>query len=260
MNEIEITPRELMYIASGLGATEFFGLPDPFMGMTPEEIRSAVEEARLSLDRRGYAEMDFSGDFHIGSAAGALVRVCAFCSRCVSVDRVHAGDGGRLLLYLLDGDMVAIFQEGVSLRLRECGVAEAREYLIQKIGDVSDTADFPAAAVTYEEMVGFRAALAAAPDGAGAANKEKSYSEVLSAILADGFGRNGDLSLMVATDFEKNLTDVLMLLRTDAGSAELTRTDDRSGWIIKPAAQKTVLDWVRSSLPEARKECDEDDR
>ena len=243
MNEIFVSAQELMYLAAELGASEFFGLSDPFMGMTHEEIRSVIEEARLSLDQKGYAQMDFSGEFKIGDVAAALMKTCALCGGYISMDRLCYRESSRLLVYLLDGDVAVLSQEKDLLRLRACEASAAKELLLEAVGKIPEGTEFSPAKMEYEQLAALRGGQETQSDASVRCDG------TLDAILSDGFGGKSDFALLVATDFERRRADSLMLLRTAAGSACITPRED-GGWLLHPASRQTVLDWVDRAIHE----------
>ena len=252
MNEIIISPQELMYLAVKLGAVEFFGLPDPFMGMTPEEIRTSLDEAQLSLDQKGYAQMDFSGGVQVDSNVESLVRICAFCSGCISVDRFRDGESVRLLAYVLEDHSVVLSQASGLLRLFACEMQQAQELLAEAVGGISDETVFSPVRMEYEQLNELRAALAAGGQDVPADASQR-CEETLRAILADGFGGKSDFALLLAMGFEGRRTDSMMLLRTAAGSACVVQGDD-GGWMIRPAARQAMLDWIDGALRDYQRE------
>lgn len=61
MEKISIPSTELMVLASYFDKNYFYGVGDPFFGMTPEEIKTNVQNAKMELDKKGFISMGFDG-------------------------------------------------------------------------------------------------------------------------------------------------------------------------------------------------------
>ena len=52
MAEMTLSTKEFLFAAANLGAKNFFGISDPFYGMTAEEIRANAKRFSFPLKRK----------------------------------------------------------------------------------------------------------------------------------------------------------------------------------------------------------------
>lgn len=76
-----MTPKELLVLASKLGAITFYGLQDPFRGMNRAEIKTSIPQLQQQAERRGLAVMGFEQDFTVAPEAAELITICTKCER-----------------------------------------------------------------------------------------------------------------------------------------------------------------------------------
>ena len=55
LTTLNLSPRELLFIAALLDATEFMGVSDAFFGMEDDEIQQEMMLLQTSLEKKGYA-------------------------------------------------------------------------------------------------------------------------------------------------------------------------------------------------------------
>lgn len=75
---IELSPAELVYIASLLGSKVLVGIPDPFSGWLMDEIREVLNEAEAGLIQRNILNTGKDQPFILSSNALALIGALAF--------------------------------------------------------------------------------------------------------------------------------------------------------------------------------------
>jgi len=110
--EIKLSPRELLFIASLLDATEFMGVSDAFFGMENVEIQQELVTLQTSLEKKGYAEMDFDGSFALKDEVRDIVDICANCDAFIVVDKCKSGQPQlRNLYYAKRGQIVKLCQD-----------------------------------------------------------------------------------------------------------------------------------------------------
>ena len=91
MESISMSPKELLVLASKLGAATFYGLQDPFRGMSRAEIKASIPQLQMQAEKRGLAIMGFEQDFAVEAKAAELISVCANCERYMTVDSIASG-------------------------------------------------------------------------------------------------------------------------------------------------------------------------
>ena len=91
MNEINLSSKELLVLSSFLGADNFFGIKDPFRGMTRDEIRAEIPSIQLQAEKNGLASLGFDNSFIISSEADRIISACAMCDMYLSIDVIDCG-------------------------------------------------------------------------------------------------------------------------------------------------------------------------
>lgn len=118
MNEICLSPKELLVLASSVGAGNFYGIKDPFCGMARHEIEAAIPSIQLALEQKGCAHLGFDSSFHIMPDVLNLVSVCAMCEKYVMIDVISAGDRvPKEVLYFSNGQCVRLTQDNDSVKI-----------------------------------------------------------------------------------------------------------------------------------------------
>ena len=111
-DNINLTPKELLFIAANLGATEFMGIPDAFFGMEEDDMQQEASAIQSSLEEKGYAEMDFDGDFALLDSISEAVNICANCDVFIAVDVNIVGQvPQRHLYYEKSGSIIKITED-----------------------------------------------------------------------------------------------------------------------------------------------------
>lgn len=109
MERISMTPKELLVLASKLGAITFYGLQDPFRGMSRAEIKAAIPRLQQQAERRGLAAMGFEQDFNVAPEAAELITICIKCERYMTVDVMVDGTRQpREVIYQYEGGSVLL--------------------------------------------------------------------------------------------------------------------------------------------------------
>jgi len=134
-SEISLSPRELLYIAALLDATEFMGISDAFFGMDDEEIGQEVTMLQTSLEAKGYAQPDFDGGFTIKEDVLEIVDICANCDTFVVVDKNKVDKPQlRALYYAKSGNIVMLKEDkGANILIPISGVDSLLAHIMKDI-------------------------------------------------------------------------------------------------------------------------------
>lgn len=87
MNTLELSSKEIIYIASLCDADVFYGIPDGFYGMETAEIAVEINKIKVNLTNKGYAEMNFDGDFVVSEEVMKIISDCVLCDKYISFDK-----------------------------------------------------------------------------------------------------------------------------------------------------------------------------
>ncbi|MGN0736081.1 MAG: hypothetical protein ACI4LP_09785 [Anaerovoracaceae bacterium] len=113
-----LTMTEFIYIAEILGATELFGISDPYYGLSASEKRIVKNEAECSLEEKGLLIRGFGKSELKESDVKELVKTCIFCDRLAVLDYIVGGEQKSILYYIKDSIAVRVENMGEPLCLK----------------------------------------------------------------------------------------------------------------------------------------------
>lgn len=264
MNEMQMNAQELLYLSSQLGATEFFGIADPFMGMSPEEIRGAIAKAQISLDEKGLVQMNFDGSFQITEAAADIARVCALCDAYLSAEFVIGGRASRQILYFLGREMVLLLPGGDSLLLRRCGLDGA----IESVRAVMAKSEIHGATepglpetIPFDVLAASQKALCAGERGkAEELLVPHCGNERLRRILLEGFGQTSDFCNLMLTNFKANSVTGIMCVNAPSGLAGITKSEtDEFCWTVSTLSPEELEKRIQAQIQACLEICGKED-
>ena len=261
--EITLSPRELLYIAALLDATEFMGVSDAFFGMEEAEIQQEIRTLQASLERKGYAELDFDGDFALKEDVREMVDICANCDTFIVVDKNKTATSQLRELYYAKAGRIILIQE-VEGANQLLPIRDAQELLAHITRDMEwqPSAGAPLRSVKVSNAV-LAEAKAQVNSAKGANILVKHGCDALSAeVILDGLSEQANYYAVVITVFEGALEGVyhVMLLDTPKGLYKLTpmTAGDESVVAFDPLtaeqAELALSDVIRQALPEKREE------
>lgn len=133
MESISLSPKELLVLASKLGATTFYGLQDPFRGMSRAEIKASTPQLQREAEKRGLAIMGFEQEFTVKAKAAELISICANCERYMTVDVIVCGkcQPGEVV-YSSKGDTVLLQNHTEEVTLQKADVNVLRDAIYQQ--------------------------------------------------------------------------------------------------------------------------------
>ncbi len=100
MEKIIIPSIELMVLASYFDKNYFYGISDPFFGMTPEEIKANIESAKKSLDKNALICMGFDGTEEVTEKGKELISRTLEAENYLFFDGLIDGEAqNRILCY-----------------------------------------------------------------------------------------------------------------------------------------------------------------
>lgn len=126
MDAIVLSPKELLVLSSQMGAKSFFGIQDPFRGMTKNEIRSELPEIQLQLEKRGLATLGFDDSFTLTALCQEIIPTCVFSEQYIVLDSIISGvPQPKSLLYFRNGEIVSLHESKMGLELKKVSANDA---------------------------------------------------------------------------------------------------------------------------------------
>lgn len=131
MQELQLNSRELLYIASLFDVDELYGISDGFYGMDEAEIAAEINNIKKNLNDKGYAEMDFDGNFAIKEEVMNLFEVCVKQDKYISFDKAQKSNNLVIRIYVKDNKVVKITGDNNNYTVQESSINSIK-------GDVLD--------------------------------------------------------------------------------------------------------------------------
>ena len=234
-----LTSQELVYLAARTEAEQLFGVSDPFLGLSPEELRARIPDLQLSLCEKGLAAMDFGGGFSPLPETMELVADCAQCSRYLSADAVEGGRARQVFAYEKAGRLVLLEKRDGALALRRLGAEELRLFLEGLVRWVSDRH-----LLEDPRSVPFKTlSEAQRSEDPKACGSLLGCSEEMAGILRDGFSGRGNYYAFTLSDFMTRTVDSLIFLSAAGGALRMTTDvrDETASWTLWPSARDELL-------------------
>jgi len=260
MNEIKMNEKELVYIASLLGAKEFFGLRDPFFGMDQSEIAAAISEMQVALDLNGLLEADFLGGVQVSQKARALIEPCAFCDAYALGEYQEQGVAKRFTVYFRGETTVLLTTEANSAVLSFCTAADICRMLAQALegtcppsADVSNNEQcrFSYVIVEQARMMALRGDVGSARDKMLTSGLSPSIADAFLSSFIDGSTR----SAFVVTNFKENKVDSILCISKLDKLICITRDrsrDDGNDWVTTEMTNEQYLRCLENLLERTR--------
>lgn len=227
MGELTLTARELLFAGAQLGAKKFFGLPDPFYGMTADEIRREIGQLQQSLEKKGYAEMGFDDAFRLTVEAAAMVEVCAKCQNYLLVRLTPpGGTSWQLLFYAGEAGLVQMDARNEVLKLNWIEEEAVAESILKELLPADSGSGETATAVVKQEDLAKAQALAI--DDPGKAEELLAglgCPRPMAKLMVQGFRHEAGYYVFCKSDFQTRTLDEMILLQNESGAVCLTLED-----------------------------------
>ncbi len=236
METMELTAKELLFVAAQLGAENFFGLPDPFFGMDEDEIGRELCSIQLTLVEKGHASIGFDSAFDLLPAAAELVSICSGCDRCILTDLLFRGDAQKSLRFYLCGERAAqLIVGGEQLTLCQIDPAE----IAKRICEAMDWHEQEESGAEENRLLSFLVLSEAQrmaqrdPERAAALLRQEGCSDRMVKILLEGFQKKADYHTVSVADLQDRSLDHLVCIRAAAGSVRISPLyDEAESWKI----------------------------
>lgn len=104
MNSCELTAKEIMCVAASLGATELYGIPDGFSGISKSALNKELLKVQSSLEQKGYLKENFDGEASLSSDLISIIAVCAKCEKFIAIDKHIKNRTQEGILFYVKGE------------------------------------------------------------------------------------------------------------------------------------------------------------
>ena len=246
--ELVLSINELLFLASEAGADEFFGVGDPFLFMSVEQIRTTLENAGALLDEKGYGDMDFDGKFQMKNDVLSLIRPCAFCDAYLTVENGSSNE--RVVYY---------FAEDIFMKLWKCKdgwhlkPADKEEELANLCNEfTSDVYNMVTAQrkVSSKYLKKLKKAVANKEEEEQSKLLAQLENDEMKTIVLDMVSENTETSSLILSDFTADVVRAILHLNTEHGAILVTETEDTYSdeWWLLPASSDRMKSEIEMLL------------
>ncbi len=251
MREIQLSPKELIYIASVLGAKEFFGVPDPFFGMARNEIISSIDIIQTNLVSRGHMDMDFNGEITVQEDVAEIVKKCAFCDTYILGAFQRDSETTQLVIYCKEQDTFVMTFLNDMLTIQCVTSSEVVNMISSILGeDVCQLPPPSEKSVSYFSSKQIETARILALSGKDSIAEKEMQANGISTAIANVFLKSFQsftkLYAVVATDFRRDSVDTLLCLNYQGTLVTINkdRTSSGSMWIAEQVSGSEYIQCV----------------
>lgn len=221
MAEISMSPKELMFLAANLGAKNFYGVKDPFHGLTRSEVLAERPDIMMKLESRGLLSMDFDGNVTVAPVCTEIVNTCAFCDIFISIGGIDPeGNTIGLVYYSKDNKTVLLKKEIDKVILSMVDKSNITEGILKAaFAKEVDTDERTAPFVLAPNVLG---QIADIPENeAVALLTEKDCPDKMTRILVNGLKKRGKLVILEYVDLVRRKAESLICVSTKEGMIQL---------------------------------------
>ena len=146
-----MSAKQLMVLASELGAEHFYGIQDPFREMRMEEIRAEYPALLSSLEQLGYLSQGFDEAVSIPETIRQLIKVCIACEQYLTVDEIHMGKSAPgLVVYKRASVCACIEKKEDFVKLRPVKLDDGAGLVLRQLKELyAPQSDVPLSPLVY---------------------------------------------------------------------------------------------------------------
>ena len=225
MDSITLSPKELIVLSSMIGAKNFYGIQNPFRGMTKNEIQAEIPDIQLQLEKRGLVSLGFDDSFTMTPLCEAFLPVCALCERYLTIESIASGKiQPSIRIYFRGGEIVLLLYSDEGCELRKMTCDEAVKYLLTSTySHCTDvTEDCSIFSISQSDLGKIRNI--SPKDALNFLIKADCPASVAEALIL-GLHQKCEYCSLIAVDLSNNLLNILMCIITAEGCLRLTPTE-----------------------------------
>lgn len=250
--KISLSSCEILHIIGSLGKDDFFGIDDGFIEMDDMEINGAIARAENSLIDKGYAELDFNGNFSIRQDVTNILLICAECEKMLDIEISGVNKSKiKKTIYSKDNKLVEFEIVGNShYIISYCALENIKNLIFENLNWISEKTAIPGRFFFTQKV------LTDAKQTLGFGTEEQLVKECKNTntakVIANGLNGNSNYYSFTLFDFETETIEVnsLMILNSADGSLEMEPdgNDSGSSYAFKPIDYETVKNRIEDTL------------
>lgn len=250
--QITLSSCEILHIIGSLGKDDFFGIDDGYTDMDDMEINGAIAKAETSLIEKGYAELDFNGNFSVGKDVSDILLICAECEKMLDIEISGVNKSKiKKTIYAKEHKLVEFNAIGNSTYIiTYCVIGDIKTAIFNNLNWIREKSTMPGRFLFTQKV------LTDAKQTLGFGTEEHLLKECKNTdtakVIANGLNGNSNYYSFTLFDFEKEAIEIscLMVLNSVDGSLEMEPDDSDEGnsYAFKPIDYETVKNKIEDTL------------
>lgn len=256
--KVELSPCEILHIIGTLGKDDFFGIEDGFVDMDEIEIKVAISKAENTLIEKGYAELDFNGNFSVAEEINEILLLCADCDRYLDVQITNVnGSDIKKSIYRKNNKFVSL-EEVNSEYYLICytNIQTIKDEILSNINWINEKSKI------LKKILFAQKFLTGAKSTVGFGSEEMLFKECnnknIAKVISNGLNGNSNYYVITLFTFSNDnmKMDGLLVLNSADGSLEMeTENEEVSDEIIfKPTDFETVRTKITDTIDKFERE------
>ena len=252
MSKIELNAREIIFLSALAEATELIGIPDGFYGMDELEIQQEVTKIQSELEKKGYAQADFDGNFNPDVEVMQVIQVCVMCEKLISFEKVSTAGNTKILFYLYDNRVIKVEAIADEFELTSINPADINPYMLEQIDWITrEEHDIGQKVVIPHSL------LQQIKDSIGNEFEPKKFTEELykegcspiqAEIIYCGLSETSNYYSIIMIDFDSDVVSI-MVINSNYGSLELKPVDtEEEGVEFQKIDYETFIEKLMDAL------------
>lgn len=226
MQNIQLNACELLYIASLFDVDELYGISDGFYGMDEAEIAAEINNVKRRLNDKGYAEMDFDGNFNIKDEVMKVIEVCVKQDMYIAFDKVQKTANAALRLYIKDHKVVKVVGDHINYTVQTTDINSIKSDLLSFVNWTDDKRILKEKETFIENELLRKVKGMNELDDPEKELKLMGCSNIKSKILYGGLTGDAEYYAMIIIDFTAEEQDVYSLIFIHSSDGILKLTPD----------------------------------
>ena len=250
--QIVLSGCEILHIIGSLGKDDFFGIDDGYKNMNDIEINCAIADAESSLIEKGYAELDFNGNFSVAKEVSDVLLICADCEKMLDIE-ISGVNKSKIKknVYSKEHNLVEFETVGNSIyKITHCAVDDIKATIFNNLNWIREKSAIPGRFFFTKKV------LTDAKQTLGFGTEENLVKECkntdIAKVISDGLNGNSNYYSFTLFDFEKETVEInsLMILNSADGTVEMKpdKNNEESSYLFKPIDYDTVKKRIEDTL------------
>lgn len=250
--QIALSSCEILHIIGSLGKDDFFGIDDGYIDMDDIEINSAIAKAESTLIEKGYAELDFNGNFSVAKEVSDVLLICADCEKMLDIE-ISGMNKSKIkkTIYSKEHKLVEFETVGNSTYIiTYCAIDDIKSTIFNNLNWIREKSAIPGRFFFTQKV------LTDAKQTLGFGTEEHLVKECKNTdtakVIANGLNGNSNYYSFTLFDFEKETIEInsLMILNSADGSLEMEPDGNNEGssYAFKPIDYDTVKNRIEDTL------------